>query len=174
VRSLRSHSNLPLMPDPLITIDPVTPEDVPLVMELIHELAVYEREPESVKATPEMLHRALFGEPPACEAVIARFDGQAAGWAIWFQTFSTWTGRPGLWLEDLFVRPEYRRKGIGKALLVRLARICNQRGYGRFQWSVLDWNEPALEFYRSLGAIAEDEWTTHRITGEALDRLAEM
>ena len=156
-----------------ITIDPVTPADIPLVMHLIRALAEYEHELESAQATPEQLHEALFGPNPAAEAVIARLDGEAAGWAIWFQTFSTWTGRPGLWLEDLFVYPEKRRFGVGKALLQHLARICVDRNYTRFEWSVLDWNEPSIAFYRSLGAIGMDEWTTNRITGEALKKLAE-
>ena len=158
--------------DPRLSIDAATPDDVSLILELIRELAEYEHEPDAAQATPEQIHAALF-ERPAAEAVIARLDGEPAGWAIWFQTFSTWTGKPGLWLEDLFVRPAYRRAGIGKALLVYLAQVCVERDYGRFEWSVLDWNEPALEFYRSLGAVAMDEWTIHRVTGDALLRLAE-
>jgi GNAT superfamily N-acetyltransferase len=156
-----------------ITITPVTPDDIPLVMHLIRALAEYEHELESAQATPEQLHEALFGPKPSAEAVIARLDGAPAGWAIWFQTFSTWTGRPGLWLEDLFVYPETRRFGVGKALLQHLARICVDRNYTRFEWSVLDWNEPSIAFYRSLGALAMDEWTTNRLSGEALKRLAE-
>jgi GNAT superfamily N-acetyltransferase len=156
-----------------ITITPVTPDDIPLVMHLIRALAEYEHEVESAQATPEQLHEALFGPNPSAEAVIARLDGVAAGWAVWFQTFSTWTGRPGLWLEDLFVYPEMRRFGVGRALLQHLARVCVDRDYTRFEWSVLDWNEPSIAFYRSLGAVAMDEWTTNRITGEALRRLAE-
>ena len=142
-------------------------------MHLIRALAEYEHELESAQATPEQLHEALFGPNPSAEAVIARLDGVPAGWAIWFQTFSTWTGRPGLWLEDLFVYPEMRRFGVGKALLQHLARVCVDRNYTRFEWSVLDWNEPSIAFYRSLGAVAMDEWTTNRLTGEALKRLAE-
>jgi GNAT superfamily N-acetyltransferase len=165
------------MPDqpsnPRIRIEAATPDDIPLIMDLIRELAEYEREPESAQATADQLHAALFGDRPAAEAMIARFDGEPAGWAVWFQTFSTWTGKPGLWLEDLFVRPAYRRAGVGKALLVYLAQVCVERDYGRFEWSVLDWNEPALEFYRSLGAVGMDEWTIHRVTGEALRRLAQ-
>ena len=148
-------------------------EDVPLILELIRELAEYEHEAESARATAGQLEAGLFGERPAVEAVIARVDGEAAGWALWFQNFSTWTGKPGLWLEDLFVRPEYRRRGVGRALLVFLARLCVERDYRRFEWSVLDWNEPALEFYRALGAEAESEWTTHRLAGESLRRLAD-
>jgi len=156
----------------LLRIDPATPADVPLMLDLVRELAEYEKQPEAVKATPEELHRALFGERPAAEAVIARWDGQPAGWALWFQSFSTWTGRPGLWLEDLYVRPVYRRRGVGRALLVYLARVCRERGYGRFEWAVLDWNTLAIDFYRSLGAEAMSEWTTYRLSGGALDRLA--
>ena len=158
--------------DARLTIEPVTLADVPLVLELIRGLAEYEKEPEAAVATASQMERALFGERPAAEAVIARWQGEPAALALWFQTFSTWTGKPGLWLEDLFVRPEYRRRGIGRALLQHLARICGERDYGRFEWSVLDWNTPALEFYRSLGAVARDEWTTHRVSGEALRRLA--
>lgn len=164
------------MPDqrstPGLRIDPATPDDVPLMLELIRELAEYEREPESAQATPGQIHQALFGGRPSAEAVIARVDGQPAGWALWFQNFSTWTGQPGLWLEDLFVRPAQRRNGVGRALLVYLAQLCVERGYGRFEWSVLDWNTPAIDFYRSLGAEPEDDWTTYRLTGEALERLA--
>jgi GNAT superfamily N-acetyltransferase len=164
----------PMTEDARLRIDPATPADVPLILDLILELAEYEKEPDSAQATAEQIHEALFGARPAAEAVIARFDGEPAGWALWFQNFSTWTGKPGLWLEDLFVRPQYRRRGIGKAVLVYLARLCLERDYGRFEWSVLDWNEPSLEFYRSLGAEAMSEWTTHRVTGDALRRLAGM
>jgi GNAT superfamily N-acetyltransferase len=161
------------MPDvPGLNIDPATPADVPLIMQLIHELADYEREPDAVKATPAQLHAALFGPRPAAEAVIARLDGQPAGWALWFQSYSTWTGKPGLWLEDLFVRPQHRRRGVGRALLVYLARLCVERDYGRFEWSVLDWNQPSIDFYAALGAVQMSEWTTHRIDGDALRRLA--
>ena len=146
---------------------------MPLVLELIRELAEFEREPESARATAAQMHEALFGARPSAEAVIARVDGEAAGWALWFQNFSTWTGKPGLWLEDLYVRPRHRRNGVGRALLAYLARLCLERGYGRFEWAVLDWNTPALEFYKALGAEALGEWTTHRVSGEALMRLAE-
>jgi GNAT superfamily N-acetyltransferase len=155
-----------------LRIDPATPADVPLVLELIRELAAYEHEPEAAVATPALIERALFGERPAAEAVIARYDGEPAGLALWFQSFSTWTGLPGLWLEDLFVRPAFRRNGIGRALLAYLARLCVERGYGRFEWSVLDWNTPAVDFYRSLGARPMDEWTIFRLEGDAIRRLA--
>ena len=115
---------------------------------------------------------ALFGELPAAEAVIARWEGEPVAFALWFQTYSTWTGRAGMWLEDLFVQPEYRERGIGTALLTHLARVCVDRGYSRFEWSVLDWNALALDFYRGLGAVPMSEWTTHRLDAEALSRLA--
>jgi GNAT superfamily N-acetyltransferase len=155
-----------------LRIDPATPDDVPLMLDLVRELAEYEHEAESARATPEQLHAALFGERPAAEAAIVRIDGEAAGWALWFQNFSTWTGKPGLWLEDLYVRPGHRKRGAGKALLVYLARLCVERGYGRFEWSVLDWNEPSIAFYESLGARPMSEWTIYRLTGEALEGLA--
>jgi GNAT superfamily N-acetyltransferase len=157
-----------------LSIDPATPQDIPLILDLIRELAGYEHEPDAAQATPQQIEAALFGERPAAEAVISRVDGEPAGWALWFQNFSTWTGQPGLWLEDLFVRPQYRRSGVGKALMAYLARLCVERGYGRFEWSVLDWNTPALDFYKALGAEAEDEWTNHRLTGKSLRRLADM
>jgi GNAT superfamily N-acetyltransferase len=155
-----------------LRIEAARSEDVPLVLELIRELAEFEKEPDAAQATAEQIREALFGEKPAAEAVIAWVDGDAAGWALWFQNFSTWTGRPGLWLEDLFVRPRFRRQGVGRSLLTYLAGLCEQRGYGRFEWSVLDWNTGAIEFYESLGAEAMGEWTTMRVSGEALRRLS--
>ncbi len=157
-----------------LRIDLATAEDVPLMLDLIRELAEYEHEPESAQATPQQLHDALFGARPAAEAAIARIDGEGVGWALWFQNFSTWTGKPGLWLEDLYVRPEHRKKGVGKALLVYLAQLCVERGYGRFEWSVLDWNAPSIAFYESLGAQAMSEWTNYRLTGDELLRLARI
>ena len=163
------------MPDgPLIRIDPATPEDVPLILEFIRELAAYEHEPESATATPEQLHAALFGDRPAAEAVIARHNGEPAALALWSQNFSTWTGRPGLWLEDLFVRPDYRRKGIAGAVMRYLARLAVERGYGRLEWSALDWNTPAIDFYKTLDSQPMDEWTIYRLTGDALTNLAEQ
>ena len=156
-----------------LSIDFATPDDVPLILDLIRELAEYEHQPNAAQATAAQIHAALFGEHPAAEAVIARLDGEPAGWALWFQNFSTWTGKPGLWLEDLFVRPRYRRQGVGKALLVFLGRLCVQRDYGRFEWAVLDWNTPALDFYQAIGAESMSEWTTQRMTGESLRRLAD-
>jgi GNAT superfamily N-acetyltransferase len=149
-----------------------TPSDVPVVLELVHALAAYEREPEAVVATEEDLHTALFGPDPSAGCQVAEVDGAVVGFALWYRTFSTWQGKPGLWLEDLFVRPEQRGSGLGKELLVSLARICVERGWSRFEWWVLDWNEPAQGFDRSLGARPEDEWTVWRVDGDALDRLA--
>jgi GNAT superfamily N-acetyltransferase len=157
-----------------ISIEPAAPKDLTLILELIRELAEYEKQPEAAQATESQLRQALFGEHPAAEAVIASVDGQPAGWALWFQSFSTWTGKPGLWLEDMYVRPAQRRRGVGRALLVHLARMCVERGYGRLEWSVLDWNTPALDFYREVGAEPMADWTVQRLAGEALARLAGM
>jgi GNAT superfamily N-acetyltransferase len=153
-------------------IRPARVEDLPAILELIHELARYEREPDAVQADTTSLRAALFGESPAVFALVAEHDGQVAGCAIWFVNFSTWTGRHGIYLEDLIVGESYRRSGLGRQLLAELARLTVQRGYGRLEWSVLDWNEPALEFYRSLGAQPMSDWTVHRVTGEALSELA--
>ena len=146
--------------------------DVALILELVQELADYEKESAAAQATPEQMHQALFGEKPAAECVIARYQGEPAGYALWFQNFSTWTGQAGIWLEDLFVRPAYRRNGIGRELLRYLARVAKQRDYSRFEWAVLDWNQPAVDFYRSLDAEPMDQWTTFRLSGDALARLA--
>jgi GNAT superfamily N-acetyltransferase len=149
-----------------------TPADIPVIRDLIVALAVYEREPDAVKATEADLHDALFGERPLAEAVLAEVDGTPVGVALFFTNFSTWAGKGGLYLEDLFVVPEARGLGLGKALLVHLAGIAVARGYARFEWSVLDWNEPAIGFYRGLGAVMQDEWTKMRVDGEALVALA--
>ena len=153
-------------------IRPATPADVPVVLELVRELAAYEREPDAVEATEAMLAEALFGEHPAASCHVAELAGDVVGFALWYVTFSTWKGRPGLWLEDLFVRPAARGSGLGKALLQELAQVCVDRGYARFEWWVLDWNEPAQGFYRSLGARPEDDWTVWRLDGEPLQALA--
>lgn len=153
-------------------IRPATRADVPLILTLVRELAEYEREPDAVTATEPMIEEALFGAKPHAEAVIAEVDGVAVGFALYFFNFSTWTGRPGLYLEDLFVRPESRGHGSGKALLRHLAGVALDRGCGRFEWSVLDWNTPAIDFYRAMGAQAMDEWTIQRVSGDALVRLA--
>lgn len=150
-----------------------TPADVPQILAFVRELAEYEREPDAVLATEPMLEAALFGPRPAAEAVIAEdAEGTALGFALFFQNFSTWTGLPGLYLEDLYVTPAARGAGVGKALLRHLADIAVTRGYARFEWSVLDWNQPAIDFYRSMGAVGMEEWTVQRVTGEALARLA--
>ncbi len=157
-----------------MTIREAGPDDVPVILELVHELAVYEREPDAVEATAEMLQAALFGPTPAASCHVALGDGgEVVGLALWYVTFSTWKGLPGLWLEDLFVRPSARGRGLGKALLQELAAVCVERGYPRFEWWVLDWNDPALAFYRSLGAVPQDEWTTFRVDGSALTALAQ-
>ena len=139
---------------------------------MIRELAEYEREPNAVVATEAMLHEALFGDSPAVFGLIAEDEGVTVGFALWFLNFSTWLGRHGIYLEDLYVRPEHRGSGHVKALLAELASICVERGYGRFEWWVLDWNTPAIEFYRSIGADPMDEWTVQRVAGDALTDLA--
>jgi len=149
----------------------VAPADVPVVLELVRELATYEREPEAVVATEADLHAALFGPDPAAGCQVAELDGRVVGFALWYRSFSTWLGKPGLWLEDLYVRPDARGTGIGKALLGSLAQICLERGWPRFEWWVLDWNTPAHGFYRSLGAKPEDEWTVWRVDGKQLEAL---
>jgi GNAT superfamily N-acetyltransferase len=153
-------------------IRPATPEDVPVIRQLVQELADYEKEPDAVEATEEDLRTALFGGDSVAWCHVAELDGQVVGFALWYRTFSTWTGKPGLWLEDLFVRPEARGTGLGKALLVALAQTAVARGWSRFEWWVLDWNTPAHGFYASLGARQEDEWTTWRVDGDALAALA--
>jgi GNAT superfamily N-acetyltransferase len=148
------------------------PEDVPIILQLIHDLATYERAPDEVTATEEQLNQVLFGPRPAAEVVLA-FEGDApVGFAVFFHNFSTWLGRPGLYLEDLFVKPEERGKGYGRALLVHLARIARDRGCGRMEWAVLDWNETAIQFYRALGAKPLDEWTVFRLTRAEILHLA--
>ncbi|APX64979.1 GNAT family N-acetyltransferase [Sphingomonas sp. gentR] len=155
-----------------ITLRPAEPADAATILGFVRELAAFEREPDAVVATEPMLAEALFGVPPAAEAVIAERDGQAVGFALFFANFSTWTGRRGLYLEDLYVTPSARGAGVGKALLIHLAGIARDRGWARFEWSVLDWNTPAVEFYRAMGAQAMDEWTVQRVSGEALKTLA--
>ncbi|MFD5584532.1 GNAT family N-acetyltransferase [Streptomyces sp. NPDC058733] len=155
-------------------IRPATPADLPVIHTLIQELAAYEKAPHEAKATPAQLHDALFSAHPAAFAHIAEDDdtGEPVGFALWFLSFSTWRGTHGIYLEDLFVRPAARGAGHGKALLTELARICAERGYQRLEWSVLNWNEPAIGFYESLGARPQDEWTVYRLTDEALANLA--
>jgi GNAT superfamily N-acetyltransferase len=153
-------------------IRPARASDVAAIYRLVRGLAEYENSVEDVVASEDDLRRALFGEQPAVFAHVATRDGTVAGFALWFLSFSTWTGRHGIYLEDLYVTPELRGHGYGKALLAELARICVERGYARFEWAVLDWNTPAIGFYRALGAAAMDEWTVQRLAGPALDAVA--
>ena len=154
-------------------IRPARVEDVPIILQLIRDLATYERAPDEVSATEEQLVDVLFGERPAAEVLLA-FEGQSpVGFAVYFYNFSTWLGRPGLYLEDLFVKPEKRGKGYGRALLVELAKIARDRGCGRMEWAVLNWNEPAIKFYRALGAKPMDEWTVFRLTRDEIAKLAD-
>jgi GNAT superfamily N-acetyltransferase len=157
---------------PELTITQATPADIPLIGQLIRELATYEREPESATATDADLRAALFSDRPAAEVLLARVDGDAVGFALFFHNFSTWTGRRGLYLEDLFVRPSARGLGAGRVLLETLARIAKERGCARMEWAVLDWNDLAIGFYQRIGARRLDDWRIFRLTGEALDRLA--
>jgi GNAT superfamily N-acetyltransferase len=152
-------------------IRPAVPKDVPAIARLVRELAEYERAPHEVHATEAHFAEALFGDEPKVFAHVAEADGEVVGVAMWFVTFSTWQGRHGIWLEDLFVRPEQRGAGHGLALLRRLAEICVERGYGRLEWWVLDWNESSIRFYRALGATPQDEWTRFRLDGDALAAL---
>jgi len=151
-----------------------TPDDIPALLELVAELAAYEKEPEAATATLEHFRAALFpqGRDAAATAFVATEDGAVVGMAIWFVTFSTWTGRHGLWLEDLYVRPTHRGSGIGAQLMSAMAGVCIERGYPRMEWTVLDWNAPAIEVYHHLGAEPMSEWTTQRLTGSALADLA--
>jgi GNAT superfamily N-acetyltransferase len=146
--------------------------DVPLIHQFIRDLADYEQLAHVVVATDEQLHATLFGSPRFAEVIIAEEDGTAVGFALFFHNYSTFLAQPGIYLEDLFVKPEYRGRGYGKALLARLAQIAVQRNCGRIDWAVLDWNEPSIKFYESLGARKMDEWHTFRLTGPSLDRLA--
>jgi len=170
----------------LLNIRPATPADIPLILDLIRDLAEYERAPDAAVATPELVRAHLFGDSleghahlngaarrgPVAECLIGEIDGVSQGFAVFFHNYSTWLGRPGLYLEDLFVRPTARGAGLGKRLLVELAKIAMARGCGRMEWSVLDWNMPAIEFYKALGAKPMDEWTVYRVEGEAIERLA--
>src|SRR6266487_3874245 len=154
-------------------IRPARVEDVPIILELIRDLATYERAPNEVTATEEQLLDVLFGERPAAEVLLA-FEGESpVGFAVCFYNFSTWLGRPGLYLEDLFVKPDKRGKGYGRALLVELAKIGRDRDCGRMEWAVLDWNEPAINFYRALGATPMHEWTVFRLTRDGIAGLAD-
>jgi GNAT superfamily N-acetyltransferase len=158
---------------PNFIIQSATIADAPVILDLIRELATYERAPNEVTATEEQLVDVLFGEKPAAEVLLAFEEKTPVGFAVFFHSFSTWLGRPGLYLEDLFVRPEHRGKGYGRALLVDLAKIARERGCGRMEWAVLDWNEPAIEFYRKLGSKPMDEWTVFRLTRDGIAKLAD-
>ena len=160
------------MSHPPFSIRACRADDAATLATLIRELAAYERLEARAHATADDLRRHLFGPRPFAEALLAEVDGEPAGFALFFHNFSTFRGQPGLYLEDLFVRPPHRSQGVGRALLARLARLAVERGCGRLEWAVLDWNEPALGFYRALGARPLDEWTVYRLDGEALDRLA--
>jgi GNAT superfamily N-acetyltransferase len=155
-------------------IRPASADDVGLVLAFVRELAEYERLSHLVSATEDGLREALFGPRPGAEVLLAFEGDTAVAFAVYFHNFSTFLGRKGLWLEDIFVKPEHRRKGYGRRLLLHLARIAHERGCGRFEWSALDWNTPAWDFYKSLGAVALEEWTTFRLAGEGLQRLAHM
>lgn len=160
-----------------MSVREVRPDDVPAVVGLVRELADYEREPASCLLNADQLHTALFGTGPSSAGPalfghVAEINGEVVGCALWFLSFSTWRGVHGIHLEDLYVQPAHRGRGLGRALLTRLAALCVERGYGRLEWSVLDWNEPSIRFYRGIGAVPMDEWTTFRLDGAALDRAA--
>jgi GNAT superfamily N-acetyltransferase len=153
-------------------IRPVEPADIPAVVELVHRLAAYERASDLCHLSERQLDAALFGERPALFGHVAVVEGAVVGCALWFLNFSTWRGVHGIYLEDLFVEPAHRGKGLGRALLVRLAQECVRHGYGRLEWVVLDWNEPAIGFYRSLGAVSQDDWSIFRLDENPLAALA--
>jgi GNAT superfamily N-acetyltransferase len=154
-----------------LKIRPEKSEEVGEVLQLIQDLATYEKAPEQVEASKEDLLNTIFVKDPRVFCDLVEVDGQVAGMAIWFLNYSTWQAKHGIYLEDLFIKPEYRGRGYGKALLKHLAKICDEKGYGRLQWWVLDWNSPAIEFYKSFGAEAMDEWTVYRTSGQALKDL---
>jgi GNAT superfamily N-acetyltransferase len=156
-----------------MSIRPANINDTDEILAMIYELALYEKAPDEAKATRVQIIESFFSDDPKVFCEIVEVDGAVAGFAIWFLNYSTWQGKHGIYLEDLFVRPQYRGKGFGKALLKHLATICEDRGYGRFQWWVLDWNQPAIDFYKSLGAVAMDEWTVFRVSEQALTQLAD-
>jgi GNAT superfamily N-acetyltransferase len=155
-----------------LRIAPCVPADVPAIYGMIRELAEYEKLLHEVAATEDDVRQALFGVPPAARALVARVDGEAVGFALYFFTFSTFVGRQGIWLEDLYVRPAWRKQGVGGRLLARLAQLTIERNCGRLEWSVLDWNAPAIDVYKAIGAVGKDEWTIMRLSGESLQRLA--
>jgi len=156
----------------MLTIRTATPADVPTILRFVRELALYEREPDAVIATEADLLRDGWGPTPRFAALIAEYDGAPAGFAVYFRSYSTWLGHYGIWLEDLYVTPTMRGRGIGKALLARLARIAVEEGCPRFEWDVLNWNEPAIAVYRGIGATVQKEWSIMRLVGEPLQALA--
>ena len=156
----------------MLTLRPAVPTDAALILDYVRELAAYERDPDAAVATEADIRRHAFSEHPLVKVTMAEWDGQPAGFALWFLNFSTWEGKPGIYLEDLFVRPAYRRNGIGKALLKYLAALAVEEGWTRFVWQVLDWNTPAIEFYEAQGARVMRSWITCRVEGDAIKRLA--
>ena len=157
----------------MLTLRPAVPTDAALIVSYIRELAAFEREPEAAIATEADILRYAFSENPMVRVTLAEWAGEPAGFALWFLNFSTWQGKPGIYLEDLFVRPRYRGKGIGKSLLKHLAALAVKEGWTRFVWQVLDWNTPAIEFYEAMGAKVMRPWLTCRVEGAAIQRLAE-
>ncbi len=155
-----------------LEIRPATAADVPLILRFIKDLAAYERLSDKVVATEALLRETLFGERKVAEVIFGFSDGQPAAFALFFHNYSTFLGKPGIYLEDLFVKPEFRRRGFGKIMLSKLAKIAVERNCGRLEWSVLDWNTPAIDFYKSLGAIDLHDWTMFRLTGESLEKVA--
>ena len=155
-----------------MTIRPATPDDVPLITSMVRELAEYEKLADQAVATEADFARELFGPSPKAHALIVEHEGQPAGFALYFYNFSTFLAKPGIYLEDVYIQPQHRGHGYGKAMLLHLARLAHQQGCGRFEWSVLDWNQPSIDFYKSLGAVPMDGWTIFRLTGEALETLA--
>jgi GNAT superfamily N-acetyltransferase len=156
---------------PGLQIRSATEADVPLILQFIRDLAIYEKLEHKVIATEETVRRTLFGNPRFAEVVFAEVDGKEVGFALFFHNYSTFLGQPGIYLEDLFVKPESRGRGIGKALLAHLAKLARERGCGRLEWAVLDWNTPSINFYKSLGAVPLSDWIVFRLTGEALEKL---
>ena len=155
-----------------VGVRPITPEDVPAVVDLVRELAEYEKARHEARMTEDQLSAALFGDSRALFGHVAVADGQVVGMALWFLNFSTWRGTHGVYLEDLYVQPQHRGSGLGRELLRTLADVCVQRGYDRLEWSVLDWNTPSIDFYKAAGAVPMDEWTVFRLTDEALTTFA--
>ena len=155
-----------------VTIRPAAEPDVPVILDLIRQLAIYERLEHEVVATEERVRKTLFDAKPSAEAILAEKEQECVGFALFFESYSTFLAQPGIYLEDLFVKPHMRGKGVGSALLQHLAAIAIERNCGRMEWGVLNWNEPSIQFYKNLGAIPMDEWTKYRLTGNAIERLA--